>query len=710
MTSVHPALRVSSLQALPLKLRLDAQAACRVNGSSTKATLVLRAFDPPHPTLTVTQQAGYFPLVYHLLDPKLVPVFAGDDFPDAIDNTTLTTISTATIAMNVFFRIAAPIFPVGPDLWPRLWPWFAFVYRWWGQLHGILGFPEKPVLFRNFVITLGRLSANAGGNPHKFLLQSPGLRSILVNIWKEHVPTEDVPQRLRMVLIDFTNFIMPLVPSQKANMEELVAGAGSMEDMASLIVIHLQRLLDDAKLSDLEDGAFVHLIRTIVGLILHGDFSTLKGVGKLFETDWFLLPLGDLIDALLDNTDFLPTLLRCISSLSSTAAADTGRTLEECWMVIERIILCRQGDVYPMHVIRAGVLVAVIHSARNNYPGKDLVTPSLRRVLVESLDLSCLYRYNASMLSTVLKLPEIQKDSRHPAFVKSETYPHWLALLHAVEERKRPLDLTYARLWGICARHKTCDNSACQRMTLRRELKKCACEGVLYCSKSCQKADWKRGHREVCSAYAFLTLSDRTDRFLVYFDRKYIRHLLDDEYYRNFDSILAKQVVFLASRYAKVRESGGDPDYTILPVTVFNHAFGPARIEVRSIEETAETVARCEKHLDAQREWRDVVRRAQASEGRMALHIVDALHFHGERIIVVPLWAASGLVWDTVKNVARQISAEWKENGWTRSAESEKRVVEDPRFNSVRLARLQVETECCGIEQVSMYRLDAAGH
>ena len=48
-----------------------------------------------------------------------------------------------------------------------------------------------------------------------------------------------------------------------------------------------------------------------------------------------------------------------------------------------------------------------------------------------------------------------------------------------------------------------CCNPVCGKLHLLRELK--ACTGcrempMLYCDRTCQKAHWKSGHRDVCAA------------------------------------------------------------------------------------------------------------------------------------------------------------------------------------------------------------------
>ncbi|KAJ7058673.1 hypothetical protein C8F01DRAFT_280852 [Mycena amicta] len=517
MAAMHPALRLSNLQNLPLRMRLDAQAACRIDGASTQAAGVLFAFDTAR--LTDAQEVSLLPLIYHVLNPSHLPTLADLD-PGSFDDGTKKALTLRILAVNVACKIISIPAAVGPSLWPRIWPWFQFLYANWDQMHIALKMPENPLLFRIFIYFMSRFCH--GGSPAAFVLQTPGIRELLFDIWTRQIPAEDHPVRLRILLLNISNFIMPLVPSEKENMDEMVAGAGgSMEDMAELIVSHLQTILTNKQLN-LPEDALVHLVRITVGLILHGDFSTLQGVGKLFEVDWHLLPLGELIDALLERSDFLPTLIDSIIALSDTSAADTGRTLDEALMVIERIILCRQGDIDPVKVMHAGILSAIIHCARVEFPGKDLVTPRLRRILVEALDVSCLYRYNAGALDTASKIPEVQQLAQSAAFVHSETYVHWIAFIKAVQDRRRILDLTYARLEGILARHKICDNSECHQMILRRLLQKCAhCQAVSYCSKACQKSDWTNGgHRDACKSYAFLSLTDRSDRYLIYMDRK----------------------------------------------------------------------------------------------------------------------------------------------------------------------------------------------
>nr|GAT46935.1 predicted protein [Mycena chlorophos] len=704
MATLHPALRLSGLQSLPLKIRLDAQAACRIDGPSAKAVSARQAFA----NLGSRYAPAILPLIFHLLDPKRVPIQALLDDAEPLDAATCNGLSTCIAAMDTLFRMSSIPPGSGEPLWARVYPWFSAIYTHWPEIHRQLGMSERPLVFRLFVCFLGRNSSD--GTPAEYILTTPGIAEVLFGIRARHFAEERHRTIRRTLLLDFSNHIMPLVPSDKQILEQMVVGAGgSIEDLAKLIVEHLETVLTDEEL-DLSDDAFVHLILTALGLILHGDFGTLPGPSKLDEIDWMVLPVGELVDALLDEAGFLEIFMKCIQEVSGTLVADTFSTLADCWLLVHRILISSQGDISPLKIMHAGVLPAFMVTARLDRDPRAAtvdLAPRLDRVL-QGLELSCLYRSNAHGLSAAMTSAETKYSAQNAAFKRSSTYARWVALQERAHERQTALDHTYARMSGFAAQHKICDNVQCHEMQERRQLKKCTgCEAVSYCSKICQRVDWTSGgHRTACAVYGSLSLTDRSDRFLAYMDRKYLRCLIDEEYYNNFDEISAKQIVFLVNAY-----SNSSPSEDILPVTIFDHTCGPSRREVHTVEQVSQLLServyfKRDSDVVPQQEWSDIVRRARRSGGRMLLHVVRALHLRRERILVLPLWTAEGLVWDRVRSLARVLAEEQNCGEIT-----EDKVLQDRRFRSVQAARVLVEVNKFNMQQIGgIHRLDAAGH
>ncbi|KAJ7061247.1 hypothetical protein C8F01DRAFT_1231170 [Mycena amicta] len=699
MVPVHPALRLSNLQNLPLRIKLDAQAACRVEVPSPQAFNVIRAVTSGAVSLAAgdSRRLALLPFFFHVLNPASIPVLALPDSEasdEPLDATIKQLLRFVIPALSTLFRIVDIPATAGPTLWPRVWPWFHFFHLHWDQLQlDSRLYSKKPALFRMFLCFVASFRHGHNQHPMDFIGETPGFRTVLASIWKEHVPGEPDAGLYGTWLIDISNLLLPLAPATKENADEFIAGAGgNMEDLAALIVWHLNTILTNKSLN-VSDEALVYQIRVMVAFLNHVDFSTLTGdgIGKLYDEDWYRLPLGDLFHCLLVRADFLPTLIDAMTALSKTAVADTGEVLADLFMVIERIILFKQGDIHPMQIMRAGILRVIVRCASAQLPGtsRDWFADDLRRLLVQRLQLSCLYRYSAVELDTALADPVVQELAKHSAFVSSNIYVHWIACTKMVQDRQRIIERSSPSVHS--AEYKICDNSECHKMLQTSKLKRCShCQALSYCSKTCQKTDWRRGgHRGACNAYAFLSLTYRTDRYLSYRDRKYLRFLIEDEYSKNFDEICAKQIVFLAAAYTGIQFEPEYKEQNPLPVTLFNHTSGPSTREVHSTDYIAQLISGCQPNPEAQHEWVDIVARARRSDGRMSLRVVYGMHLNSERVLVLPLFSASGALIKQMEGLARVVAAEWTNAGANEPGEvdfewTEKALLQDARFRTLR--------------------------
>ena len=78
------------------------------------------------------------------------------------------------------------------------------------------------------------------------------------------------------------------------------------------------------------------------------------------------------------------------------------------------------------------------------------------------------------------------------------------------------------KLYLQCGKNPTCDNCKCGNMIVRtKQMKLChnkkikakhtckGCKVKMYCSKKCQKYDWKFKHRNECVVFGLQELSDK---------------------------------------------------------------------------------------------------------------------------------------------------------------------------------------------------------
>ncbi|KAF7300817.1 MYND-type domain-containing protein [Mycena kentingensis (nom. inval.)] len=674
MTTLHPALRPADLQNLPLRIRPDAQAACRIDGHSPQAIKVLRILGAGQ--IPEEKQQAVLPLVFHLLNPAGIPPIAA--LSEEVDEPTRRTLLAAALAIGAAYSVQIPS-ETASALWPRIWAWAHVFFSHWAHLKPLL--PEMPDLFRPLIHCTTAFNEPSGA-PSDVVLRAPGFRGVLASLWRRQLSAETQPRILRTLILDVSNLIMALEPSERTNFQELVDGVGGMRELAGLVVETLKMVLEKIEL-ELDDNAYVSTIHSLVSLILHGDFSTLRGVGRLSDRKWEDLPLGAFVDALLDTPEFLAMLVRIVVSLCANPVPGTGYTVADIYLILGRVIALRQGTQHPSSLMSLGLILAIVRSAMDEYPGKKEVLPHLRRLLDESLDSTCVYRASALMLDGALKInANPGEPAQSETFQRCEMYPHWVALTRRSSARYPVLERLHASAWGLTGRHKICDNWKCNAMVERKKLFKCsACHALSYCSSDCQKLDWKSaGHREACDSYRYLIPTDRSNPTFDYKDRKYLALLLDEEYSNNFGTISAKQVAFLANA----------ADADALPVTLFDYAAGPIRTEVSSVAHIADlltkpTPSNTKIPKVASTEWADIVARARRSQGRLALHVVVSR----ARVFVLPLSTASNLIDAEVRVLASALRVGSKPGVRIQWED----VLQDPRFPAVKTALTRSQCE-----------------
>ncbi|KAF7312912.1 hypothetical protein MKEN_00975600 [Mycena kentingensis (nom. inval.)] len=201
-----------------------------------------------------------------------------------------------------------------------------------------------------------------------------------------------------------------------------------------------------------------------------------------------------------------------------------------------------------------------------------------------------------------------------------------------------------------------CDNLKCSRISERSSFKRCSgCCTVYYCSKSCQKADWRRhqGHRAFCSlrADSSLLLVNRQRQLASHKDREFLRAILDHEHTTHWVDIHTKHALCLMGFRTR---QGNFPSAPL--ITAFDLTTTPTKITVHLSSE-ASGVAQLLS--DAGDEWADFLARATESESRGAFQLhVAKIYVDGlPRWVVIPLRSDANLGFDVQKAIRDIVEA-----------------------------------------------------
>ncbi|KAJ7342954.1 hypothetical protein DFH08DRAFT_1081927 [Mycena albidolilacea] len=183
------------------------------------------------------------------------------------------------------------------------------------------------------------------------------------------------------------------------------------------------------------------------------------------------------------------------------------------------------GYPWTVQALQAGLLRHVITSSAKMATALDAgkYPELLGTVLLRSL---VFYPVIAEMKKSFSQLETL---SRSDEFSGSVLYGHWIVLKAFVDERVKALDT-----WETSGRASSlaCDNMECDKVDKKVLSRRCAvCHTAAYCSRECQRADWRDGHRDECHVLlsAHLTYAEIG---LHYREKSFIRALLHSDYQR----------------------------------------------------------------------------------------------------------------------------------------------------------------------------------
>ncbi|KAJ7829568.1 hypothetical protein B0H14DRAFT_2809315 [Mycena olivaceomarginata] len=504
----------------------------------------------------------------------------------------------AMLALDTIFRIRPPP-EVGVSLWRHVWPWFYFIHTYWAHLPGIDIVPEKS-FYIDFLLFAGGFRELPLSS--SVMLATPGFKVLTAKVLS-FLPGLEEPN-LEAVLDCIYNFIGDFNFSNPANLSELTEGAGgTIDDLAGLVVQY---------------------IRIVVGRrpqYIRGICFSLRDAEPSLETEQqrSLPPLGALHSILLYH-GLVRALVAAMLPVSTTAGPETDFVLDECFMLLERILLASPGYLWIEEAMDAGLIQVIVSCATGTRIGQvtlhlhfflDLVFPAGLLSYYTLHKFRCSYARVQELVST-------------EEFQTCDISSHWGRFMCLANER---LEFLAAFDSAEFVSPTACDNLACGKLKPKIAFGRCSgCKAFYYCGPACQAVDWQDGHRKFCSLYRSLCLSELAHPQLLVRERAFLRALMHDDYIKHLSHISAEQVKFITN----------NPTCKLF-ITLFNYCDGALQIEIHPTMASPLSAALQETGP----EWMDLLTRAQRSEHRLHLHVVKVPQGLGAKHWVVPLRTSS---------------------------------------------------------------------
>ncbi|KAJ7892392.1 hypothetical protein B0H13DRAFT_2665702 [Mycena leptocephala] len=423
-----------------------------------------------------------FPLICREHQSEFIPVCYVNLNPNPNDDDDVA-INRAYVALRALRFLHIPV-AAGVDLWPRIWKWISFLLSRW---------PTQADLSFDLLFFVGQL-----------VYDPPSLALI--------DKTAGVHYYLMAAA---TRVLLKLNLTQNpSDLEEVTEGAGgNLVDFLNLITQYV-------------DG-FIPTTRSPVSAETHRSMDPV-----IFAIDHLDLEDPALRAAQLAS-EYIPSLVRIMCAFSrysgpyvptkpSESISCTDDFLGD--MLIRVVAWCHRApqDRIFRRFLSAGILRAIVGYAIRGIEVK------FTSMLLKTLACSTVY------LSVLLEMDAGFQDAEDliadPAFPKSAIFGEWTAFRTLANEC-----IALAKSWQSAERvtRKACDNMECGAIRPKADFQCCGHRhSVYYCSRLCQRGDWKRAeHRLNCP---FLRSSRWKDPDpLLAQDLSFMRALLHYDYQTN---------------------------------------------------------------------------------------------------------------------------------------------------------------------------------
>ncbi|KAJ7149287.1 hypothetical protein C8R43DRAFT_505996 [Mycena crocata] len=472
---VHQSLKVGNILRLNRDLRVLASGA--VNGSIPDLAKLYRIL----PELE-SQAFLVLPVFYAHLDPMSIPPTGTLDTTEA-NSIVPPSIDSALISLNALnILVQRGYVPKDAylDLWPRSWLWIEWIHTFWSYIPGLRTSSEITICVNNALLVW-----ELGSHPQTTCLvrSTPGVRNLIARAWVELVHDDAFSTQPSTVLelSRLLRFLSTDIESP-ANLEEVIDGVGGSHlYLASTLMKHISRA--------------VPALSFVASPVADPPAASL-GTAVEFMIGTSHRPLHY---ALLDQgiVTLLVSVLRAFTVHGPLTNPPRRRIAHLGFYLLTRYM--QAGSIRVAEALKAGLLPCTVSLAEDAVGETDVTRGSIQwslktvtcRILPGNLVSYAVVR------QMKISLPIAQLSLESSTFMQTGISRDWEVLVALAEERIRILDVWESG--GRPSLH-ACDNMKCGEINRKHTFRCCsACLSVNYCSRECQRIDWKDAHREDCS-------------------------------------------------------------------------------------------------------------------------------------------------------------------------------------------------------------------
>ncbi|KAJ7481953.1 hypothetical protein FB451DRAFT_1237638 [Mycena latifolia] len=462
----------------------------------------------------------FLPVFYHNLDAQKIPS-ADEMDTETLPETILSTITRAFLALRGMYNYPSPPFGSHVFIWRRVWPWMQFF-----RIHHppIPRAPTPDALSAVFFLIFSGLWRDDTVDE---ISGEPGVRVLVAQAWAFFLQASDYASSTGFHGI--SRFLSVPWARDRFCFQELTDGAGSVGALAELVTQHMKCLARE--LREINQACFRGILLLMAG-------PEPDEVPPLDFDTW--------ISCLVEH-GFVSAL---VSTLLVTGHHAARAIFDPCFDLLVSI-LSDSGESRPEAIeeaLEAGLLrVIILQAGRQGSVGVKmgyLLNPTIQSV----------GNYYSALDRLEVLLPKLEDVASTGAFIHSTIYPRWQTFVGFIQARlsiKKHFDSEgYVTL-------KACDNMQCGKICKKAEFKRCSgCKSQHYCSRDCQVADWRAGHRADCREIPPLN----GPKHLTSRDRSFLRAVVRHDYERY------RRILFHV-RVQRMSQYPGKPLLTILDYT-----------------------------------------------------------------------------------------------------------------------------------------------
>ncbi|KAJ7165449.1 hypothetical protein C8R43DRAFT_1232544 [Mycena crocata] len=544
---MHPALDPSRLNDLPPSLRRIALSAA--NGSDVdfqRLAARIRSNNIPD-----YQSRLFASLFYANLDPAEIIGGGGEDLITQYSLHSISLLNRAFESLDLFISIPMPHPTAYPELWARAWPWIELFYTTKDTNGPLQEQSDLYFVLLKFITNMMKQDAEP-------MLSTPGVRILVSRAWAIFLDSGD-QEGLSLVGYWFTVDKNKHGPD---HMDEFAQGAGgTLSDLAALVVRYIKHGHGDGR-SLTESHLSVLSIASKFLLDTGDTTSTTDGPYSPYEAALLAHGLVGTITTVVYTLNALPL---PIPSLGRKMIGNYVTHLCQYGLI-------RPGHVWMLQALQAKLLPALVLCSKlraDDIPNRNILQ-DLERIV--SIPLASCLVYRSFLLQLGPALRDVAYLVDTPRFRASDLFPVWQEFTKLVQERLVLLENAHS---SESERFGACDNSECAQIQPRSDFRRCSsCRASTYCSRSCQTADWRAGHREICQVLRSQTNYDIDS--MTTSGMHYLRAVVTSDYLAARFDIFVQKVAILAAHSETT---------TPLLYTEFYYRRGRARVTVHKMSD-----------------------------------------------------------------------------------------------------------------------------